>query len=73
MRYRWDGNGCARRLYGVTILLKCGSYTLKYGGNSLCASLCRNFRIFNENMSSTFSNLRYDDHNKIGHIKLEYF
>ena len=37
------GNGCARRLYGVTILLKCGSYTSKYGGNLLCACLCINF------------------------------
>ena len=42
---------------GLLFCLKCGSYTLKYGGNSLCASLCRHFRIFKENVSSTFSNL----------------
>ena len=51
------GNGCVRILYRVTISLKFGSYTLKYGGNSSCANLCRNLIIFKENMSSTFSKL----------------
>ena len=40
-------------------LIKYGSFTLKYGDNSLCASLCIHFRFFKENRSLTFSKLRF--------------
>ena len=39
--------------------LKGRSYTLKYGGNSLYASVCKHFRIFKRTYLRLFSNLRF--------------